>query len=225
MAMAANDMLTLSVLLSVPSFSLQQLCAVAPRQPACAVAHPPTAPRCYKPTGEECSWYRDCLEVRYPCEGSGDGYAIEYAERFCSLYYANYNHFSSEGKVWMDGVRKCLQRALAPSLHPFAAKNCSSIRRQAIDSHPGCYTRPAVGVPGICELLCADVWRAIWIVVFEGGALFTEPFETLLQTWLVIVDCSDMHPSLGCFPSVLTGLLPGFPHVRPHLHLDAIVKL
>ena len=36
-------------------------------------------PQCYSPPGDTCDWYADCLEVRYPCRGTDDGYAIEFA--------------------------------------------------------------------------------------------------------------------------------------------------
>ena len=34
----------------------------------------------YSPSGDDCDWYEDCLEMRYPCSGMDDGCAIEYAE-------------------------------------------------------------------------------------------------------------------------------------------------
>ena len=32
---------------------------------------------CYSPRGEDCNWYRECLERRYQCEGTDYGYAID----------------------------------------------------------------------------------------------------------------------------------------------------
>ena len=96
-------------------------------------------PECYSPNGRDCSWYRNCLEVRYPCQGTNNGYAIEYAEKFCNLYSDSYNDFSTEGRAWIDGVCKCLQVALVPSLRPWVSKTCRDNRREAFDSHSGCY--------------------------------------------------------------------------------------
>ena len=211
--------------------ALRKQCAA--RAPPNPTGHRLLPPHCYNPKGDECSWYRECLEARYPCEGTGAGYAIEYAERFCNLYSANYHDFTADGRKWMDGVRKCLQHALAPSLHPYVAPatTCSDLRRQAIDSHPTCYIRPTAssksGVPGIsfCELPCSDLWRAFWLVSFEGGALFTEPYETLQQTWPVLVDCFEKDPYSGCLPAIETGFLVIFPLVPPHLRYAAFIKL
>lgn len=164
-------------------------------------------PHCYSPRGEDCSWYRECLERRYQCEGTNHGYAIEYAEKFCNLFSNNYNDFRSDGRSWVDGVRKCLQVVLVPSLRPWVMKTCEDIRRDAFNSHPRCYLTPGSGAPGICELSCADVWRAFWLVNFEGGALSSAPIETGKQMLSVMAGCFDSGPLSGCIPAAQTALL------------------
>ena len=164
-------------------------------------------PHCYSPRGEDCSWYRECLERRYQCQGTDDGYAIEYAEKFCNLFANNYNDFSNDSRAWIDGVRKCLQVALVPSLRLFVRKTCRDIRRDAFNSHPECYENPASGAPGICELSCADVWRAFWLVNFEGEALLDAPIETGKQMLSVMARCFDSGPLSGCIPAAQTALL------------------
>ena len=119
----------------------------------------PTAPNpcpdlnrdCHSPDGTSCTWYRDCLEEC--CEGTGDGYAIEFAENFCNLYTDNYNTFCPTGRQWIDGVRRCLQVALVPSLRPFIEKSCADIRSDAFRSHSPCYLNPEPGAPSVCSLL------------------------------------------------------------------------
>ena len=146
---------------------------------------------CYSPEGN-CSWYRECLEARYPCEGTGHGYAIEYGEKFCNLFTSesNYNAFSADGRAWIDGVRRCLQFALVPSLRPWApSRTCEDIRRDAFESHSECYLTPASGAPSACELSWADLWRGFWIVSFEGGAFSSAPIETGKQLFDVLVGC------------------------------------
>ena len=148
-------------------------------------------PRCYSPSGVDCMWYRDCLEVRYPCEGNNGAYAIEYGEKFCKLYSDNYNDFSSESQAWIDAVRKCLQVALVPTLRPWMNKTCTDIRNDAFDSHPNCYINPdpASRAPGICDLSCADATRVFWLVSFEGGSLLHAPIETAQQMLSVMTGC------------------------------------
>ena len=164
-------------------------------------------PHCYSPRGEDCSWYRECLERRYQCEETDDSYAIEYAEKFCNLFANNYNDFSNDGRAWVDGVRKCLQVALVPSLRPWVRKTCEDIRRDAFNSHPDCYVTPASRAPGICELWCPDVWRAFWLVNFEGGALSSAPIETGKQMLSVMARCFSRWPHSGCIPAAQTALL------------------
>jgi len=164
-------------------------------------------PHCYSPRGEDCRWYRECLEMRYQCEGTEHGYAIEYAEKFCGLFSNNYNDFSTDGRNWVDGVRKCLQVVLVPSLRPWIMKTCEDIRRDAFNSHPRCYLTPGSGAPGICELSCADVWRAFWLVNFEGGALTSAPIETGKQMLSVMEGCFGSGPLSGCIPAAQTALI------------------
>lgn len=171
-------------------------------------------PHCYSPRGEDCSWYRECLERRYQCEGTDHGYAIEYADKFCNLFSNNYNDFSANGRAWVDGVRKCLQVALVPSLRPWVMKTCEDIRRDAFKSHPPCYLTPGSGAPGICELWCLDVWRAFWLVNFEGGALSSAPIETGRQMLSVMAGCFNWGPFSGCIPAAQTALLIVVPGPR-----------
>ncbi|XP_053390863.1 uncharacterized protein LOC128553713, partial [Mercenaria mercenaria] len=38
---------------------------------------------CYSPSGENCLWYRDCLETQYPCKGQDDSFALFSQKKFC----------------------------------------------------------------------------------------------------------------------------------------------
>ena len=147
---------------------------------------------CYSRKGDKCKWYRDCLELRYPCQYSSECYAIEYAELFCNLFLENYNSFLSSGRMWIDGVRKCLQDTLVELINPpNMNKTCADIKQEAFNSHPSCYISPAPEVSGICSLPWKDVWMIFRLVNFKGGALFSAPVETGLQTLYVTLGCID----------------------------------
>ena len=146
-------------------------------------------PHCFDPRGENCNWYRECLERRYQCEGTNHGYAIEYGEKFCNLYSMKYNDFTTDGKNWVNEVRKCLQVALVPSLDSRVMKTCEEIRRVAFKSHPSCYVTPDSGVPGICELPGCDVWKAFSLVLSESRALLSAISETIQQALRVVIRC------------------------------------
>ena len=155
-----------------------------------ATAMPTLPPECFSPGGLDCSWYRECLEVCYPCEGTEDGYTTEYALKYCNLYCDNYNDFSPAGRLWVDGVRQCLQLALVPSLRPWVRKTCADIRSDAFNSHSGCYITPALGAPSICDIPCLDTVKAFWIVnAGVDGALLSAPVETGTQMLDVIAGC------------------------------------
>ena len=163
---------------------------------------------CYSPQGDDCRWYEDCLEMRYPCRGTDDGYAIEYAQKFCNLYSDNYNDFSSTGRQWVDEVRRCLQVALVPSLRLWVSPTCADIREEALLSHAGCYTDVH---PSMCELSCADVWRAFVIVNLPNGditegALVTAPLATIQQMLSVMLRCYTNVELSGCINNLLTTL-------------------
>ncbi|XP_045174254.2 uncharacterized protein LOC123535605 [Mercenaria mercenaria] len=119
---------------------------------------------CFSPSGTECSWYRDCLEKRYPCEEQGSSYALDYAEKFCNLYQIHYSEFNYKGQQWIDAVRKCLQVKLVPILRPFVKATCEGIKQTAFDSHSGCYLHPDEGKPSICDIGFANWARVFWTV-------------------------------------------------------------
>ena len=149
---------------------------------------PTLAPQCFSPSGNDCGWYRECLEARYPCSGTEDGYAIEYAEKFCNLYTNRFDKFSPSGRLWIDGVRKCLQDTLVPTLRPWVRETCADLKRIAFDSHSDCYITPALMAPSICELSCQDVWSAFWTVngIPDSRAITTAPIETGMQILNVV---------------------------------------
>ncbi len=149
------------------------------------------ARECYSPSGDDCNWYRDCLEARYPCEGTEDGYAIEFAKKFCDLYTESLSKFSSQGIMWIDGVRKCLQVVLVPFLREFVRPTCADIKQKAFDSHSRCYLEPGLGVPSICDLSIYDLCASFCTVncISGSSAFIMEKIETGKQMLDVILGC------------------------------------
>lgn len=119
---------------------------------------------CFSPDGSSCNWYIDCLERRYPCQGTSAGYALEYATKFCNLYTDRKDKFSSNGQRWIDAVRKCLQVELVPLIRPFQNANCSTIRDKAFASHTPCYLNPSSSAPSLCDLPALDWLRVFWTI-------------------------------------------------------------
>ncbi|XP_055356591.1 uncharacterized protein LOC129601741 [Paramacrobiotus metropolitanus] len=134
---------------------------------------------CYSPDGSNCAWYRECLERRHQCAGSGSDYAIQYAEHFCGLYVQSSGSFSSQGRAWIDAVRKCLQVALVPAIRPYYKGNCNEIKKTAFASHAACYLRPDAASPGICDLNPRDWWRVFWTV--KGAIISKDWYRALWE--------------------------------------------
>lgn len=181
-------------------------------------------PQCFSPRGIDCSWYRECLEARYPCESTGDGYAIRYAEKYCTLYNNNFNDFSPSGRMWIDGVRKCLQLFLVPYLRPWVQKSCQDLKNEAFGSHSNCYLNPE-SAPSICQLPCIDVARAFILVNFEGDALTTEPLETGKQMLEVMFGCFGTFSCPGIIATTVTIVVPGLATIRSARRLLAAGRI
>ena len=120
---------------------------------------------CHSPNGASCSWYRECLSKAYPqCNDDDDEYAIKYAEKFCKLYDENLKDFSTQGKNWVNAVRKCLQLKLVPVIDTTRQKTCTELKSAAFETHTPCYLNPASSAPSYCDLSTGDQWTVFWTI-------------------------------------------------------------
>ncbi|KAH3699741.1 uncharacterized protein LOC127860795 [Dreissena polymorpha] len=126
-------------------------------------------PTCYSPDGTQCSWYRNCLEKRFPCKELEQSYALDYGEKFCNLYTDHYAEFDDVGQKWVNAVRKCLQVALVPLMRSFNTVPCEQIKDVAFESHTGCYVTPPDGAKSFCDIggrnlfsVLATIKSAFW---------------------------------------------------------------
>ena len=158
---------------------------------------------CRNPSGDSCSWYRDCLNRFNPCSSSpSDEYALTYGNHYCTKYENNLNKFSSQAQQWIGKVRKCLQLALKTQLG--SGISCSNLKVEAFDSHTKCYVDS-----GFCELPLSDYVEITKLVgnallPFSGGA-----FRTVLNGGSTFASCAARYASaLGSeFSSVVDDLL------------------
>ena len=56
-----------------------------------------------------------------------------------------------QGKEWVDAVRKCLMKKLAPSYK--RGSDCAQIKRKAFATHVGCYVNSGIG---FCKMLLTN---------------------------------------------------------------------
>lgn len=162
-------------------------------------------PACYSPSGDSCEWYRNCLEKKYPCEVTSNGYAIRYAEKFCGLYDKRYSLFSSEGRKWVDAVRKCLQVSLVPLLRPWYSLTCQEIRQKAFASHTPCYLNPDKDAPSICDLDCSDYFKIFWTIKGSFVKMDTA-WESIKGVWNIGGTCGVASQIPKCFQEGKAGL-------------------
>lgn len=142
---------------------------------------------CANPHGNDCTYYRQCLATAVPCTGA-DEYAISYGENFCNRYATAYNTFSTQGKLWINAVRKCLQVKLAAYLKPNPRPTCSALKRYAFDTHVPCYINPGSGAPSFCSvLLSSDLLK---IVNTIKSSLTTDLLNTVKAGFETVGGCS-----------------------------------
>ena len=120
---------------------------------------------CHSPDGTNCSWYRECLSKAYPqCKDDHDEYAIQYAEKFCTLYNESFKNFSWQGRNWVNAVRKCLQLKLVPVIDTTRQKTCTELKSAAFETHTPCYLDPDPSAPSYCDLSIGDKWEVFWTI-------------------------------------------------------------
>lgn len=136
---------------------------------------------CYNTDGTKCSWYRECLEERFPCEQTDSAYAVTFAEKFCDQYAKNIQMFSSYGQQWIAAAKKCLQVALVPILSSTVNESCADIKRIAFASHPKCYTSPSDGF-SFCSLNLQDKFAVFWTIKEAFLSAFGETIKAIAIT-------------------------------------------
>ncbi|VDI31811.1 Hypothetical predicted protein [Mytilus galloprovincialis] len=149
-------------------------------------------PRCYSPSGTDCTWYQDCLEEKYKCSGSKDEYAMTFATKFCNLYTEHYGKFTTDGQTWVNAVRKCLQVTLVPILRPWRSLSCKEIKELAFDSHVPCYVHPNDKIPGvsICNLGPSDIFSVFWTLKSSILMSVDSSLKTINGFWKTIKQCA-----------------------------------
>ena len=160
---------------------------------------------CYSPSGTNCQWYSTCLERKYPCRGTNNADPLRYAEEICWLYNSRKGIFSSDGRKWVDGVRKCLQVELVPLLRPWNKPTCHEIEKSAFESQVSCYMKPDEGVSSICDLDCKEYFKIFWAIkgnVYNVGT----GWKSLSGLWNIDVKCGS-NSSRNCFQEGGQGLI------------------
>jgi len=144
---------------------------------------------CKSPKGKDCTWYRQCLAVLYPCHGQVN-YAIDYGDRMCQQYQKNLAMFSLYGLSWLDAARKCLQVDLARIVYASAKPEytCAQVKQLAFDTHGPCYLHPdASSTLSVCELSVYDFYAVFTTIKSAFISDFTESIKGL---WEIMKGCA-----------------------------------
>ena len=150
---------------------------------------------CHSPDGTSCTWYRDCLSKAYPqCKDDDDEYAIKYAEKFCTLYNKNLKDFSSQGRNWVNAVRKCLQLKLVPVIDSTRDKTCTELKSAAFETHTPCYLKPDSSSPSYCDLSIGDQLTVFWTIKSAFLGAFWPSLKGLFD---VMTECTPVFIDSG----------------------------
>lgn len=138
---------------------------------------------CFSPNGTECTWYRECLERKFPCREASDEYIIAYEEKMCNLYGQKVNTLSAQGARWLDATRRCLLVNIVPLLRPFESDGvtCSVIKSEALQTHAQCYLIPYSTAPSLCDLSASDFWTIFWGMRGQFSSYFIESMLGLIK--------------------------------------------
>lgn len=101
-----------------------------------------------------CDFY-SCLDNEYNC--GPNGYPLGYGLKYCQAFIDDADKFTSQGQVWLEKVRLCLQQALVADDN--CESSCTAIWNDAFNSHAACYVNN-----GLCDLPPSD-WVALAEVV------------------------------------------------------------
>ena len=153
---------------------------------------------CYSPSGTSCQWYDRCLKRKYPCRGTNNDDPLKYAEEICLLYNNRNSVFSSDGRKWVDGVRKCLQVELVPLLRPWIKPTCQEIAKTAFESQVSCYMKPDEGVPSICDLDCKEYFKIFWLIKGRYVINVETVAKSLSGLWNIDDKCGS-NSTRNCF--------------------------
>lgn len=165
---------------------------VSLRSSKCAISD-----TCLEPSGQDCTWYRECLAYNYNCSDSPYEYALSYGEKYCEIFSSKASQFSVDGQKWIRNVKKCLQEKLANRLKVSDNLSCKEIRHYAFASHAACYTKP-LGDKGICELKLSDWWNVLTIIWTQFIPFYSkELFESINGAIQVLFSCVGIHSLSG----------------------------
>ncbi|OCK80568.1 hypothetical protein K432DRAFT_404586 [Lepidopterella palustris CBS 459.81] len=148
----------------------------------CVESAAPSNP-CADPQPNSCTFYSDCLEAQVHCGPSG--YPLGYGLKYCTLFTAAKNKFSSAGQIWLTKTRLCLQCALVPYATGTKATTCPALKKTAFGTHPTCYVDS-----GVCTLPVGD-----WGVIVETVSLkeLFGSMDALKATLETVEGCADFY--------------------------------
>jgi len=112
------------------------------------------AQECF-PSKDNCHTYL-CFEMQKEC--GFQSYPIHYGYKYCSKFKNFEQNFSSQGVLWSQRTRQCLQEGLLTLWDV----QCSEVKNQAFGQHAKCYYDA-----GFCDLKLNDKIQIIRLIKKE----------------------------------------------------------
>lgn len=146
-----------------------------------------------------CSWYKDCVQARYPtCTSPSDYPPIAYT--ICNRYEKQLHLFSEGAQRWVNRTKLCLQQALLPYVEENGtALTCEHLREKAFDTHVPCYADC-----GFCKISFGDYFRVLDVI---APAFSTEFGELMKEVVRILWKCftgGRPEVSRNCYDSSKT---------------------
>lgn len=164
----------------------------------CTTCGPPIPQECLNPSGNDCSFYNNCLERYQQCT-----FVETIAEPKCQEYADLEKNLSSDGQKWSQYVRPCLQKMIAQNvLAKYGQRfTCDSVEKAFFDAHVPCYASELPGLPyGFCSLGIGDEAS----IIRHAKDIFVEAhfYEATTSAFAVVTRCVMNFTEVVVIPAV-----------------------
>lgn len=186
--------------------------------PATTVTTPLIPNNCNYPSGKNCSWFDNCFDKMYSCNGTSVTEIKELSLRLC---HANTPilKLSTKGLDFVAAVKKCFPFFMAPVLK--LHHSCTAIENIADEVRKTCLSKPFGGI-SLCELGINDIWTMFWSFRNEYATTFIPGLHSFSKE---VQRCAQNYTYRLGFISVMKKIKLYFKaSVRPYIDITIAEK-
>lgn len=138
---------------------------------------------CHTPNGQNCAFYRECLEGKYNCHGNAWNEIITHGTSLCNfgtnIKKSGIYPISKNGTRSIQKVNQCIQVQLAPVLKQWLRLTCSNLETKSSSVWEYCLKQNFN-----CDIPPEDLWYTFWHMkksLGRGNAQTLSAFMGLIQ--------------------------------------------